>query len=43
LQLYESHREDIDLVLLDVRMPGLDGPQTLQELRGSAWTFRSCS
>jgi two-component system, OmpR family, response regulator len=28
-------RESFDAVLLDVMMPGLDGPQTLERLRGS--------
>jgi two-component system, cell cycle sensor histidine kinase and response regulator CckA len=33
LDLYEHHRRDIALVLLDVRMPVLDGPQTAAVLR----------
>ena len=32
VQLYRTHRGDINLVLLDVRMPELDGPATLHEL-----------
>src|SRR5262249_1292573 len=32
LDLFEAHRHDIDLVLLDVRMPQLDGPATLAAL-----------
>jgi CheY-like chemotaxis protein len=33
LNLYRNHRDAIALVLLDVRMPVLDGPQTLAVLR----------
>jgi CheY-like chemotaxis protein len=33
LDLYREHRENITVVLLDVRMPGLDGPETLDALR----------
>src|SRR5689334_22546953 len=33
LEVYRRQREDIAVVLLDVRMPGLDGPQTLAQLQ----------
>src|SRR5271167_4932203 len=33
IDLYRRHAEAIAVVLLDFRMPGLDGPQTLEALR----------
>jgi CheY-like chemotaxis protein len=33
IHLYRKHRDRIDVVLLDVCMTGLDGPQTLDALR----------
>jgi CheY-like chemotaxis protein len=33
IQLYRKHRRRIGVVLLDVCMPGLDGPATLEALR----------
>jgi CheY-like chemotaxis protein len=33
IDLYRLHRDEIDLVLLDVQLPGLDGPHTLEVLR----------
>jgi CheY-like chemotaxis protein len=35
VDLYRGRRADIAVVLLDVKMPGLDGPATLAQLRGS--------
>src|SRR5688500_1446069 len=37
-----AYRKDIDLVLLDVRMPGWDGPQTLAALRQADPEVRCC-
>jgi two-component system, OmpR family, response regulator len=33
VEVYRSHRDRIDLVLLDVQMSPWDGPRTLAELR----------
>lgn len=33
LALFEEHRSEIALVLLDVTMPGMDGPETFDRLR----------
>ncbi len=33
LELYRAHRDEIDVVLLDVRMPGMNGAQTFAALR----------
>jgi CheY-like chemotaxis protein len=42
LGLYRDHSQAIDVVLLDVRMPGLDGPQTLVALRQMKPQIRCC-
>jgi FixJ family two-component response regulator len=33
VRVYDRHRDEIVVVVLDVRMPGKDGPRTLTELR----------
>jgi CheY-like chemotaxis protein len=42
LKVYRDHGADIDLVLLDVRMPGVDGPQTLAALQAINPAVRCC-
>jgi CheY-like chemotaxis protein len=42
IEVYRRHGGDIDVVLLDLRMPGMDGPQTLVVLRELNPTVRCC-
>jgi CheY-like chemotaxis protein len=42
VELYRKHGGDFDVVLLDVRMPGLNGPQTLALLRELDADVRCC-
>jgi CheY-like chemotaxis protein len=42
VELYREHAKDILLALLDVRMPGLDGPGTLAALRREAPAIPCC-
>jgi CheY-like chemotaxis protein len=42
IRLYQKHRDSIAVVLLDVRMPDLDGPQTLEVLRRLDPDVRAC-
>jgi DNA-binding NtrC family response regulator len=42
VDLYRRHQEHIALALLDVRMPKMDGPQVLAELRQVNPGVRAC-
>ncbi len=42
IRVFAHHQDQIALVLLDVCMPGLDGPQTLLALRRIKPTLRAC-
>jgi two-component system, OmpR family, response regulator len=42
LDLYRNHCKTIDVVLLDICMPGLDGPQTLAALKQVSPQVRCC-
>lgn len=42
VELFRSHREDVDVVLLDMVMPGLDGAATLAELEQVSPDVRCC-
>lgn len=42
LDQYRKHHDEIDLVLLDVHMPGRDGPHTLDAIRQLAPEVLAC-
>lgn len=42
IDLFRQHRGSISLALLDVCMPGLSGPETLEELRRIDPKIRAC-
>jgi anti-anti-sigma factor len=42
IELYQRYREEIALILLDVLLPGMDGPRTLTALQKVCPTVRCC-
>jgi CheY-like chemotaxis protein len=42
VEIYESHRDSIAVILMDVCMPGMDGPATLAALRSIDAQVRCC-
>jgi anti-anti-sigma factor len=42
IELYRRYRDEIGVVLLDVHMPGIDGPHTLLALQDVAPALRCC-
>jgi two-component system, response regulator, stage 0 sporulation protein F len=42
VELFRTRNQDVDLVLLDVRMRGMDGPQTLTQLQKFRRDIRCC-
>jgi two-component system, OmpR family, response regulator len=42
VEVYRQHRDSVDIVLLDIRMPGLDGPQALEAIRILNPDIRCC-
>ena len=42
IELYQQHREELAVVLLDVLLPGMDGPHTLTALQQLGPTVRCC-
>jgi CheY-like chemotaxis protein len=42
LDVFRRHQDELEIALLDVRMPGLDGPQTLKILKQLKPALRCC-
>jgi len=42
LALYQQHQAEIAMILLDVRMPGMDGPKILESIREINPALRCC-